>query len=539
MADYTGGTKLCALFVDFDNVYLSLKSKSELAAVRFVSDPATWLEQIATGALFNLTRSGARAAAHDTPPRRLIINRCYGNPVARNDDRNGFPWVRSHFVRAGFEVIDCPPLTNQMKNSADIRMVMDIRDLMAHEPKIDEFIILSGDADFVPVLHRLRAHNRHSVIFANTQTAAAYEALCDGMVTVNELADFLLDGRLPSSESAPRAPKEGGNSDAAMVQPDSASIADEIMNEVARVVRACNQPVPIEQLATGARNALGLKKTVDTRWAGYGQFLALLQAHLPDDLALNDAAPYVAYDKARHQPPTDNVDTEQTGKALPGDAEEEAEAGLQTGQYDSAAADPGDDAREGESNDEVAAETVLAPKARNDNTALADQPAAQAAETASRPVTAANEDPARLKDVIVRVIETTGVPPLPAPYFHALFAYLTREINDNGFIFSGTAANVVARAAADEVELAASHVQYALDAIRHAGHWFERSDSADILARKFRDYILAKCLSAGITLNGAELDLIDSWFIPEAAPADGADEDKSADTANTLISAAE
>ena len=47
---------------------------------------------------------------------------------------SSFPFVRHHFLRAGFEVIDCPPLTAQLKNSADIRMVMDVRDILTMTP---------------------------------------------------------------------------------------------------------------------------------------------------------------------------------------------------------------------------------------------------------------------------------------------------------------------------------------------------------------------------------------------------------------------
>ena len=51
-------------------------------------------------------------------------------------------------MRGGFEIVDCPPLTAQLKNSSDIRIVMDVRDYLTHETYFDEFIILSGDADF-------------------------------------------------------------------------------------------------------------------------------------------------------------------------------------------------------------------------------------------------------------------------------------------------------------------------------------------------------------------------------------------------------
>ena len=66
------------------------------------------------------------------------MNRCYGNPVPRRNqgdnstDMTSFPFVRHHFLRAGFEIVDCPPLTQQLKNSSDIRMVMDVRDYLLH-----------------------------------------------------------------------------------------------------------------------------------------------------------------------------------------------------------------------------------------------------------------------------------------------------------------------------------------------------------------------------------------------------------------------
>ena len=146
-----GGPCLSAVFVDYDNIYLSLKRKSEEAAKRFAKDASGWLRGIETGRLITATN-----APFGDNRRRIVMNRCYGNPVPRRNahdnstDMNSFPFVRHHFLRAGFEVIDCPPLTAQLKNSSDIRMVMDIRDYLTHDTYFDEFIILSGDADFTP-----------------------------------------------------------------------------------------------------------------------------------------------------------------------------------------------------------------------------------------------------------------------------------------------------------------------------------------------------------------------------------------------------
>ena len=171
-----------------------------------------WLREIENGRLITPTN-----AQFGSTPRRIVMNRCYGNPVPRRNqhdnstDMNSFPFVRHHFLRAGFEVIDCPPLTAQLKNSADIRMVMDIRDLLMHDTYFDEFIILSGDADFTPVLIRLRAHARRTVIFANDFTAAPYTAISDGEIRESNLIELILAGELPAegTDAAARRPAKG------------------------------------------------------------------------------------------------------------------------------------------------------------------------------------------------------------------------------------------------------------------------------------------------------------------------------------------
>ena len=82
-----GRAFLSAVFVDYDNIYLSLKRKNEEAAKRFARDAASWIKAIETGALITTT-NGAFAAE----PRRIVMNRCYGNPVPRrNQSDNSHP----------------------------------------------------------------------------------------------------------------------------------------------------------------------------------------------------------------------------------------------------------------------------------------------------------------------------------------------------------------------------------------------------------------------------------------------------------------
>ncbi|MEQ1669329.1 MAG: NYN domain-containing protein, partial [Hyphomicrobium sp.] len=295
----SAGPILSTVFVDYDNIYLSLKRKNEDAAKRFAKDSSVWLQAIVSGDLITPTSSLAAPEA-----RRIVMNRCYGNSQPRRNahdnstDMNSFPFVRHHFMRSGFEVIDCPPLTQQLKNSADIRIVMDIRDIIAHDTYFEEFIILSGDADFTPVLHRLRAHARRTVVFANDHTAQPYTAISDGEIRESNLIAALLNTRTVSVDTQPRelaAPQP-----APLTAAEIEAARKAIVSEVVGFVRTAPQAVPLETLADRAVRIVGRDKTVGTNWGGFGTFRELLLADLPDDLHLSDTAPYTVFDGNRH-----------------------------------------------------------------------------------------------------------------------------------------------------------------------------------------------------------------------------------------------
>ena len=289
-----GGPCLSAVFVDYDNIYLSLKRKSEEAAKRFAKDASGWLRGIETGRLITATN-----APFSDDRRRIVMNRCYGNPVPRRNthdnstDMNSFPFVRHHFLRAGFEVIDCPPLTAQLKNSSDIRMVMDIRDYLTHDTYFDEFIILSGDADFTPVLHRLRAHARRTVIFANDFTAAPYTAISDGEVRESDLIALILSGEMPKDggQRAGRSPCRSAKGDE-----DAARDPGRGGGRRARL----GAPVPLEALADRAVRALGHEKTIATGWAGARQLPRAAAPAAAEEIRLSGEPPYLAFDPKRH-----------------------------------------------------------------------------------------------------------------------------------------------------------------------------------------------------------------------------------------------
>lgn len=179
-----------ALFVDFDNIYLSLDKLDPLAADYFATDPARWLAWIEAG-----MPAREEDPAISFQPRSILIRRCYLNPRT-------FFRFRPYFVQTAFSVIDCPSLTQKGKNSADIHMVMDIIDSLEHKTHFDEFIILSGDADFTPVLLKLRAHARRTAILTIGSAPQAYKAASDRVIS----GDEFIEEALQMSEGEPSKP---------------------------------------------------------------------------------------------------------------------------------------------------------------------------------------------------------------------------------------------------------------------------------------------------------------------------------------------
>ena len=489
----SGGPCLSAVFVDYDNIYLSLKRKDEDAAKRFAKDAAVWIRAIESGKLITPTGSVDLGA-----PRRIVMNRCYGNPVPRRNprdnstDMSSFPFVRHHFLRAGFEIIDCPPLTAQLKNSSDIRMVMDVRDFLTHETYFDEFIILSSDADFTPVLHRLRAHARRTIIYANEQTASPYTAICDG-----EIKEMDFVRLLTKSDAA-------GQETAAPVSVELPRL--EILELVAETVYASDKPVPLEVLADKATRSLGHDRTIGTSWAGFGSFRAFLAANLPDDIRLTEQAPFLAFEPKRHgqpgiierRPPQIESPVVPAAKAIaPPVTIEVPELPMPNVQPAMTQAVP------------MAARV---PEPTLPMPPVASPPANRKPAQPTSPAPQTAKQPANLQASIARIHEACQAPPLAPQDYRTLFEVMAQEINENNLSGAQTISNMQERASARGLEVKRDDVRFVLDVVSEADPWFEQGASANLFAGRFRNFAVARCRGQGLNLTADELDLIDAWF---------------------------
>jgi hypothetical protein len=496
-----GSAEVClsALFVDFDNVYLSLRRQSEEAAGRFARNPAEWMSRIATGGLVRFKSN------QDYVRRRFAVARCYGNPGRKLVSRGGphdphnFATVRTNFMIAGLEVVDCQPLSSQFKNGTDIKIACDIRDFLEHPTRFGEFIILSGDADFTPVLHHLRSHDRRTVVYANESTADIYKAFSDGWIEERDMLSFLMDETAPamlpqdrsgrprgelaydgaraiaqsvaaqaaSAHASLQQPDYGGyavpqetakrrlpaapvNSAVQSLIEDFQAIGAEILNLVIEVVRSSEKPVPIAYLADRAQKILGHAKTLGTNWAGSGGFLNFLNSTLPDGLRLTDKPPHFVYDPKRHRP---------------------------------------------EERLELTSAQAIPQKLHR------------------QPVPESNSSKlAELQNSITRIYEACKAPPLPPSEYQLLFTLIATEVHERGFAPGKTAQAVVARAHQEGLRIAMKDVSFVLDAVDEIDPWLEHTRSPAAVARAYRDFVLAKCHHAGVKLSEDEYQLVQVWF---------------------------
>lgn len=280
-----------ALFIDFDNVFLSLKKDYSDAVAKRFANPSRWLPWLERGehAAESETVSGGRS---------LLIRRCYGSPDLVRP-------FRAYFTRLGFQVVDCPPLTKSGKNSADIVMTLDIADAIEHTTRFDEFLIFSSDADFTPVALRLRAHDRITSILANQQTAAAFRSCCDIVIDMDEFEAVFGERqeRAGATAQSPPAPAPG-------VSDDLGRIRTQVESAIRRELAESDAPLPLPELAARTLDRWPVAKQSD--WLGAGGFKKLLLDFEDRHLRVSSVPPGFVYDPARHAEPADSGDARTT-----------------------------------------------------------------------------------------------------------------------------------------------------------------------------------------------------------------------------------
>jgi NYN domain len=174
-------TSISSIFLDFDNIYGALFSESPALAVVFATNPAEWVDSL----------SHMHNPSGDETIHNFIIRRCYMNPSGKIANNEPFSRFRQNFVRDGWEVIDTPPLTSRGKTSADTHIVMDVMDSITDFPRVECYIIMAADADYTPLVIRLRKHLKTTIVYAAPSTSGAYKAACDSIIEQKTMIEIL------------------------------------------------------------------------------------------------------------------------------------------------------------------------------------------------------------------------------------------------------------------------------------------------------------------------------------------------------------
>lgn len=450
-----------ALFVDFDNLYSDLQKLDATAAEKFASDPGHWVRWLERG-----------DDVENTITRRFLVRACYLNPSVHSRHR-------SFFTRAGFRVIDCPSLTRQGKSSADIHLVIDALDALTHQVKYDEFIVCSADADFTPLMVRLRANDRRTVMIAAGLTAAAYRATCDEIIDSSQLVgttalpghkESTSNGRteqedIPNGENQlnhawlpehgtealgtnletkqapnPRSAKSTTEVDQAhpespgrpssvvgqTVTPQDDAPLELVLEAIRQLVAASAEPVPG---ATAAGAALRVDpKLSEAGWDGTGGFAQFIAARLPDLAFVRSVSGGFVLDPVRHS-----------------------------------------------------AERIL-------------------------------DAPVELT-IEAKVSRVTDVPRLSHSQYVTLFTELSADLLESGFNLTTTPRRVRERSASSGSPVSRSAVLAVSRELRRAGVRLEGGSSATYLAKCWRDRVLDLCEAARMELSEEDRNGIDTWLL--------------------------
>lgn len=141
-----------AVFVDFENLFLSLKNREELSGLR--------IRELSLGILEHLKH---RLRKDGAP---MVLGRSYaafdsypGMEVAHDLSLMGFD---PQYVLVG----------HGGKNSADVQLACEVCRVLYRRPDIDAIVIVSGDRDFIPIARQVLEENRELRVVAIPDTTS-------------------------------------------------------------------------------------------------------------------------------------------------------------------------------------------------------------------------------------------------------------------------------------------------------------------------------------------------------------------------------
>ncbi len=118
---------------------------------------------------------------------RVVVKRAYADWSRYRD-------ARRELMNAGLELIEMPSAREGAKNRADIKMAVDAMEIAYSRQHVDNFVIVSGDSDFTPLVGKLRELNKRVIGVGRDASSASplLIANCDEFFFYDSLASKAL-----------------------------------------------------------------------------------------------------------------------------------------------------------------------------------------------------------------------------------------------------------------------------------------------------------------------------------------------------------
>ena len=504
----TPGVLRSALFVDFDNIYIGLRRSDPEAARRFAEVPQRWLEWLEAQPM----------AGEPDARRRILARRCYLNPQTFND-------FRPYFIRSAFEVIDCPPLTQQGKTSADVRIVLDVVDALDHPTRYDEFIVFSGDADFTPVLLRLRKHDRRTTVLTVGPSSAAYRAASDLLIAEETFIEQALGVSGEARREGAPPPRGAGaqRAEASLL----AAIARRVHEQAAvtGVLHAWDLPAIYKQFPEFTRGE---------SWLGYYSLRGLTEAVVAThgELSIAEDEDWWVETRSAAHAETDRHDGEDEAEPLSA-AERSAVAALVrehvagsdaplslAGLAQRVGAELGERVRAGRWQGAGTFKAFLDTLDLG-NLRMTDESPGYAYDPGRHGDVAAGERRDEfaerhpdLAPLARTVADVTDTPYLSPEGYAVLLARTAAEVDANGFHLTRTSKAVRDACYAQGISLARAHVSFVLKGLLYGGYEFQRGEeSAARLGAKLAENTIQLARRAQMDLSPDDEQRVRRWIV--------------------------
>jgi NYN domain len=239
-----------ALFIDHENV-------GGLCPPERIANWVAWLED------------GEFDQGHK---RKFLEKRVYWNPSAQKHEKV--------FLAAGFKPILCEKF-RKLKNGADIRIALDIAEMIAKSKRIKEFILFTKDTDFVPVLQRLRINERRTAVLVDENQEEVYGTYKHHADVVIPVRVFATAPAYERKERWARAKRALGGFMPARVQPAPArqDPLEEAEHHVIRVISLRpNEHTARRDIVRELAKIDGFVETGPRAYFGKGNYRALMEA---------------------------------------------------------------------------------------------------------------------------------------------------------------------------------------------------------------------------------------------------------------------